>query len=125
MLTPIRMMPFTSVLLLLLIVSVWLPLESEMGEVGVPISLTWWMHHREHYPGPPSETYLKCQEEVQAISCATLFSPVTRQEAVQAMSTISDHCCIILLTACSPGVWLVRQRLVKWWSCCPHGDGAL
>lgn len=36
--------------------------------------------------GPPSETYLKCWEEVQTISCATLFAPVTRQEAVQAMS---------------------------------------
>ena len=36
--------------------------------------------------GKPSETFLKCQEEVQAISCATLFSPVIRQEPVQAMS---------------------------------------
>ena len=36
--------------------------------------------------GPPSETYLKCLEEVQTISCATLFAPVARQEAVQAMS---------------------------------------
>lgn len=36
--------------------------------------------------GKPSETFLRCQEEVQAISCATLFSPVIRQEPVQAMS---------------------------------------
>ena len=36
----------------------------------------------------PSEIFLKCQEEVQAISCATLFSPVLRQEAVQAMSEL-------------------------------------
>lgn len=36
--------------------------------------------------GNLSDTFRKCQEEVQAISCATLFSPVTRQEAVQAMS---------------------------------------
>lgn len=33
----------------------------------------------------PSDIFMKCSEEVQAISCATLFSPVTRQEAVQAM----------------------------------------
>ncbi|OCH94694.1 hypothetical protein OBBRIDRAFT_816998 [Obba rivulosa] len=39
--------------------------------------------------GGPSETFLKCQEEVQAISCATLFAPVTRQEAVQAMVLVS------------------------------------
>ena len=36
--------------------------------------------------GKPSETYLRCLEEVQSISCATLFSPVTRFEAVQSMS---------------------------------------
>ena len=43
--------------------------------------------------GKPSETFLKCQEEVQAISCATLFSPVIRQEPVQAMSesTLSEE----------------------------------
>ncbi|KAI8990468.1 hypothetical protein BD414DRAFT_483741 [Trametes punicea] len=39
--------------------------------------------------GNPSEVFLKCLEEVQAISCATLFSPVTRQEAVQAMVLVS------------------------------------
>lgn len=37
----------------------------------------------------PSEIFLKCLEEVQAISCATLFSPVARQEAVQAMVLVS------------------------------------
>lgn len=37
------------------------------------------------FAGNPSDVFLKCLEEVQAISCATLFSPVTRQEAVQAM----------------------------------------
>ena len=36
--------------------------------------------------GSASDVYLKCLEEVQTISCATLFSPVSRQEAVQAMS---------------------------------------
>lgn len=40
--------------------------------------------------GKPSDVYLKCLEEVQAISSATLFSPVTRQEAVQAMSQFSS-----------------------------------
>ncbi|KAI0375206.1 hypothetical protein BV20DRAFT_1009380 [Pilatotrama ljubarskyi] len=39
--------------------------------------------------GNPSDVFLKCLEEVQAISCATLFSPVTRQEAVQAMVLVS------------------------------------
>ncbi|EKM61311.1 uncharacterized protein PHACADRAFT_168746 [Phanerochaete carnosa HHB-10118-sp] len=39
--------------------------------------------------GEPSDTFLKCQEEVHAISCATLFSPVMRQEAVQAMVLVS------------------------------------
>lgn len=38
------------------------------------------------HTGKASEVYKKCLEEVQAISCATLFSPVTRHEAVQAMS---------------------------------------
>ncbi|KAI0652053.1 hypothetical protein C8Q79DRAFT_1080999 [Trametes meyenii] len=41
--------------------------------------------------GNPSEVFLKCLEEVQAISCATLFSPVTRQEAVQAMGEKCGH----------------------------------
>jgi hypothetical protein len=36
--------------------------------------------------GKPSDTYLQILEEVQTISRATLFSPVTRHEAVQAMS---------------------------------------
>ncbi|KAI5835311.1 hypothetical protein K523DRAFT_411672 [Schizophyllum commune Tattone D] len=39
--------------------------------------------------GKPSETYLRCLEEVQSISCATLFSPVTRFEAVQSMILVS------------------------------------
>ena len=37
------------------------------------------------FSGNASDVFMKCLEEVQAISCATLFSPVTRQEAVQAM----------------------------------------
>lgn len=42
--------------------------------------------------GNPSEIFLKCLEEVQAISCATLFSPVARQEAVQAMGKRAARC---------------------------------
>jgi len=36
--------------------------------------------------GKPSDVYSKCLQEVQTISCATLFAPVLRVEAVQAMS---------------------------------------
>ncbi|KAF9029217.1 hypothetical protein BDZ89DRAFT_1091823 [Hymenopellis radicata] len=39
--------------------------------------------------GKPSETYLRCLEEVQAISCATLFVPVSKVEAVQSMLLVS------------------------------------
>ncbi|KAF8519106.1 hypothetical protein BU17DRAFT_66051 [Hysterangium stoloniferum] len=39
--------------------------------------------------GPPSEVFKRCLEEVQSICCATLFSPVSRQEAVQAMVVVS------------------------------------
>ncbi|KAK7468717.1 hypothetical protein VKT23_003220 [Stygiomarasmius scandens] len=39
--------------------------------------------------GKPSEIYIKCLEEAQSISCATLFSPVSRVEAVQAMTLVS------------------------------------
>ncbi len=38
--------------------------------------------------GKPSEVYTKCLQEVQTISCATLFAPVVRVEAVQAMSAL-------------------------------------
>ena len=38
--------------------------------------------------GKPSEVYNKCLQEVQSISCATLFAPVLRVEAVQAMSAL-------------------------------------
>ena len=40
--------------------------------------------------GKPSDVYNKCLQEVQAISCATLFAPVMRHEAVQAMSMCFD-----------------------------------
>jgi len=38
------------------------------------------------FPGTPSETYNRSLDAVQNISRATLFSPVTRVEAIQAMS---------------------------------------
>jgi hypothetical protein len=40
------------------------------------------------FTGKPSDVYDKCLQEVQSISCATLFAPVLRVEAVQAMSTL-------------------------------------
>ncbi|KAH7885934.1 hypothetical protein F5I97DRAFT_1927803 [Phlebopus sp. FC_14] len=39
--------------------------------------------------GKASETYTRCLEAVQSISCATLFAPVQRAEAVQAMLLVS------------------------------------
>jgi hypothetical protein len=39
-------------------------------------------------PGEPSPTHMRCLEEVQAISSATLFSPVTRCEVVQALGEV-------------------------------------
>jgi len=36
--------------------------------------------------GKHSEVHTNCLQEVQTISCATLFAPVLRVEAVQAMS---------------------------------------
>ncbi|KAL4241807.1 Protease transcriptional activator prtT [Abortiporus biennis] len=54
--------------------------------------------------GNPSDIFLRCQEEVQAISCATLFSPVTRQEAVQAM---------ILVSGWSDNGWLSGGHAVR------------
>lgn len=38
--------------------------------------------------GPPTETFKKCLDEVQSICSRTLFSPVTRQEVVQAMGML-------------------------------------
>ena len=43
----------------------------------------------EIFTGKASETYKKVLEEVHEISRASLFTPVTRHEAVQAMS---KHC---------------------------------
>ncbi|KIJ46403.1 hypothetical protein M422DRAFT_165228, partial [Sphaerobolus stellatus SS14] len=52
----------------------------------------------------PSELYNKCFEEVKSICCATLFSPVQRQEAVQAM---------ILVSGWSDNGWLTAGHAVR------------
>ncbi|ESK98052.1 hypothetical protein Moror_488 [Moniliophthora roreri MCA 2997] len=54
--------------------------------------------------GKPSDIYKKCLEEVQSISCATLFLPVTRVEAVQAM---------ILVSGWSDNGWLSGGHAVR------------
>ncbi|KAJ7225689.1 hypothetical protein GGX14DRAFT_640350 [Mycena pura] len=54
--------------------------------------------------GKPSDTYLRTLEEVQAISRATLFSPVSRHEAVQAM---------ILVAGWSDNGWLSGGHAVR------------
>lgn len=54
--------------------------------------------------GKASETYLQCLEEVQAISCATLFAPVMRSEAVQSM---------ILVSGWSDNGWLSGGHAVR------------
>ncbi|KAJ7900168.1 hypothetical protein B0H14DRAFT_2672565 [Mycena olivaceomarginata] len=54
--------------------------------------------------GKPSDTYLQILEEVQTISRATLFSPVTRHEAVQAM---------ILVAGWSDDGWLSGGHAVR------------
>jgi len=54
--------------------------------------------------GKPSEVHTKCLQEVQSISCATLFAPVLRVEAVQAM---------ILVSGWSDNGWLSGGHAVR------------
>ncbi|KAF8807749.1 hypothetical protein BYT27DRAFT_7189845 [Phlegmacium glaucopus] len=54
--------------------------------------------------GKSSEIYLKCLEEVQTISSATLFAPVVRSEAVQSM---------ILVSGWSDNGWLSGGHAVR------------
>ncbi|KAG6854237.1 hypothetical protein C0991_009255 [Blastosporella zonata] len=54
--------------------------------------------------GSPSDIYARILQEVQAISCATLFSPVMRTEAVQAM---------ILVSGWSDNGWLSGGHAVR------------
>lgn len=63
------------------------------------------------YSGKPSEVHLKLLEEVQNIARATLFAPVVRAEAVQAMSKLSFLSFFSkskLTVFTSPGLRLVR-----------------
>ncbi|KDQ63379.1 hypothetical protein JAAARDRAFT_188957 [Jaapia argillacea MUCL 33604] len=54
--------------------------------------------------GSPSDTFLRCQDEVHSISQATLFLPVTRQEPVRAM---------ILVSGWSDNGWLSGGHAVR------------
>lgn len=78
------------------IASVWWLPESAMEAVRVTSTNTP-MCLKFITIGPPSETYLRCLEEVQSISCATLFAPVVRCEAIQSMSACCFPCYICLL----------------------------
>jgi len=77
----------TNGLLLLLIVYAWSRLESVMVAVRYPVVIGRNVLNSIFVSsGKPSDVYTKCLQEVQTISCATLFAPVLRVEAVQAMS---------------------------------------
>ena len=56
-------------------------------------------------PGPESDTYRRILDEVQKIAMATMFSPVTRQEAVQAT--------IIIAGWSTDGGWLSLGHAVR------------
>jgi hypothetical protein len=78
----------TSDLLLQLTLYVWLRLESATVEVLDSASVRRSAANPAFvFVGKSSDVYNKCLQEVQTISCATLFAPVLRVEAVQAMST--------------------------------------
>lgn len=90
---------FMNVLLSLSIVSVWLlPRFGTEAVSHVVLEDYYIALFSLTSQGPPSDTYIKCLEEVQTISCATLFAPVTRQEAVQAMSKSWTVCHLSRLT---------------------------
>jgi hypothetical protein len=55
--------------------------------------------------GPESETYKQILSEVQKIAMATMFSPVTRQEAVQAT--------VIIAGWSTDGGWLSLGHAVR------------
>jgi hypothetical protein len=69
------------------------------------------------FTGKPSDVYNRCLQEVQSISCATLFAPVLRIEAVQAMSVFSWCDGEARLIQYSPCVWVVGQWLAERWPC--------
>jgi hypothetical protein len=71
-------------------------------------------------PDQASETYNRILEEVQAISCATLFAPVMSNEAVQAMSTLFMQalqlelmCMLVLVSGWSDNGWLSGGHAVR------------
>lgn len=72
--------------------------------------------------GKASDIYLQCLEEVQAISCATLFAPVMRSEAVQSMSWLIHlpfirlthvSCPLVLVSGWSDNGWLSGGHAVR------------
>ena len=71
--------------------------------------------------GKSSELYLKCLEEVQAISSATLFAPVVRNETVQSMSSSFFECIrslnilplLVLVSGWSDNGWLSGGHAVR------------
>jgi hypothetical protein len=86
--------------------------------------------------GKASETYKICLSEVQAISSATLFLPVTRYEAVQAMSKdpaddqASDplrYFTLVLVSGWSDNGWLSGGHAVRMAMelCAPFRDIAM
>lgn len=69
--------------------------------------------------GRPSEIHLKCLEEVQATSCASLFLPISKIEAVQAMrayhsklSFLHSHS-LVLVAGWSDNGWLSCGHAVR------------
>jgi len=77
--------------------------------------------HQTLYLGPPSETYLRCLEEVQSISCATLFAPVMRCEVIQSMSmspfssipSLNEDIYSVLVSGWSDNGWLSGGHAVR------------
>jgi hypothetical protein len=90
---------------------VWITLFVKFGALNITVS------------DKSSQLYLKCLEEVQAISSATLFSPVVRCEAVQSMSSsflesipfllINILLFVVLVSGWSDNGWLSGGHAVR------------
>jgi hypothetical protein len=95
-----------------LIVFAWSRRESVMLEVRYPALCRGRSAVKSIFPssGNPSEVSKKCLQEVQTISCATLFAPVLRVEAVQAMSAWVFYALVMFKARSGPIV------LVSGWS---------
>lgn len=85
--------------------SAWWLRKSEMEEVRIISPFRIRSLFLTAHIGPESDTYKRIYEEVQKIMCATLFSPVTRQEAVQAT--------IIIAGWSTDGGWLSLGHAVR------------